>query len=233
MPGIPPRKPSGESAEARYAKHLYDRVENEARLGQVSGQRTQNTTGGKMVVPSRARGGGGSSSVQTLKLRFVEDDYLVCREWDGTTIGTEDIYVLKPEKLKCSIADSPAWIAGTPDPTFGTQTYTYAQDSSEPYMEYGETVPDSDPASNEWGETSDLYDGGELLANLRLNTVRTVTNDGNLEDQRVIPLWMKGDIIYAAELEDSSTTTTGFITTSGQSIDLVDLNADARTWARI
>ncbi len=31
------------------------------------------------------------------ELKRIEDDYLVCREWDGTNLGAEDVFVEKPK----------------------------------------------------------------------------------------------------------------------------------------
>jgi hypothetical protein len=224
MPGDIPRKPAGGGKEAKYAQGLYEKVFKENRLGQVSGHRVMNTTGGKMIVPSSSGSKGSGASVQQFKLRFVEDDYLVCREWDGTTIGATDVYVLKPYKLRNSITS--ATVYGE------AHAYTYAADASEPDMEYGTTVPDSDPAVNEWGETEADYAPGELLNSLKLNVVRTATVASEPEDQRVIPVWLKGDIIYGIEADDLGVTTTGYITDAGQSIDYLMIG-ESRQWARI
>lgn len=216
MPGDLPRKPSGSDAEAKYAQSLYQRVYNESRVGNVTGHRVINSTNGKLIVPSRAPGGGGSADVTQFKLRFVEDDYLVCREWDGTTLGSDDIYVLKPYKLRCSLAS--AQVYGE------THNYTYAPDASEPDMAFGD--------GGTWsGETEAQYDPGGLLASLKLNTVRSVEADGLTEDQRVIPVWLKGDIIYGLEF-DGGNTTTGFITDADKPIEYLMIG-ESRQWGRI
>jgi hypothetical protein len=65
-----------------------------------------------------------------------------------------------------------------------------------------------------------------------LNSVRTVTSDGIQENQRVIPTWRKGEIIYAMKLHTSEEADVGQLTEAGQSIDYV-MVADGRQWARI
>lgn len=229
MPGKNIRRPSGSTPAAEFCKAVYENVASESKIGFVDGVEMGSTTLGKFVIP---KGGGRSRkgvTVKTFKLRFAEDDFLVCREWDGTTIGSDDFYVAKPDGLICSRASFQGWGTG---PAFTTYTCAYALDTSEPYMEYGTTVSGSSPAVNEWGEEETSFDSGELHYQLRLNSVRTVTADGILENQRVIPVWLKGDIIYGLELDTPLTTTTGLITDEGLSIDYVMIG-DGRQWARI
>lgn len=231
MPGVPPRRPTGNSPQAKFSQFLYDTTTRELRLNQVSGQRTVNSTNGFTVFASRARQtGGGETTIATFKLRFVEDDCLVCREWDGATIGATDILVAKPPKLRCSLTSERVWATG---PVFADNSYAYERYTSEPYMVYGTTVPDSDPASNEWGEVSADYDVAGPLYHLVLNVKRTETSDGIDSQQIVCPPWLKGDIIRAALLEEPETVqSTGFIVTEGDSIEYAMIS-ESRIWARL
>jgi hypothetical protein len=214
---------------------------------------------GSTVVPSKSSGGGGAS-IQTFKLRITEGDYLVCQEWDGTKEWSEmataersayaneaaynaatpykglsagDVYILKPEDLRCGPtrkawsemsttektnggwANEAAYITavgisyqswGTSggSPVWVSYYKLFTIDRSEPFMEYGTTVSGS---HNRWREESDLYNAGEDLYHRRLSVIRHVyaAGAGVIERQRVGPVWLKGTTIYAAELESPIT----------------------------
>lgn len=221
MPGRIPRKPSGDSAAAEFAKWQYDQAVKETQISQVSGQRISQTTAGKIIITGSGRRRGSGASVATFKIRFVEDDYIIGREWDGTAIDSTDVYIAKPEELKCS---------SEAEDIYGEEvTYTYAPDSSEPYMEFGSAVPGED--YNEWGEFPEDYDVGGALYQLRLNVVRTAVRDGVTEFHRVIKPFGKGQIIQAIEF-DGGNSVVGYVGEAGQSIDYLALMA-SRNWARI
>lgn len=215
MPGQIPRKPDGSSAAAIHQRWLHDANVNEAKLVHVTGQRTENTTAGKVVYTGR-RGRGSSVSVTQFKLRFVEDDYLVCREWDGTTLGTEDVYIAKPYKLRCSLAS---------EEVYGlTHAYTYEPDPEEPYIAFED--------GGEWdGEVEADFDSGGVMFELRMNQVRTVDDGTDSETQRVVPPWLRGDVIYAIEF-DGGDTAVGFVTDAGQPIEYIMIS-ESRIWARV
>lgn len=252
-----PRRPSGKSSEARHAKWLHDQAAQRSRLGIVTGQKVMNTTQGMVVVPTGG-GRGNSAAIVTLKLRLTEDDYLVCRDWDGTKewselttaeqneytseadynnqhpykgLGETDVYVLKPEDLRCgpwrktwselTAAEKSAggwaneaayiaaigiayqsWGSSGGSPAWITYRDTFSIDRSEPYMEYGSTVSGT---HNKWREESSDYNAGNDLYHRRLSVIKTVTADGVSEQQRVIPFWEKGMVIDAIELEQSVT----------------------------
>jgi hypothetical protein len=235
MPDLP-RKPSGNSPEARFVRWAHEKLANQSRLGIVTGQKVMNTTHGQVIVPASSGTRGAGASVTTYKLRLTEDDYLVCREWDGTTsgdyegTGADDVYILKPQDLRCGptrkawsemstaerspYANEAAYIVavGTSYQSWGTSGGSpvfiayykmFSIDRSEPFMDYGSTVADT---HNKWREESDDYNAGEDLYHRRLSVIRHVyATGGVIERQRVIPVWLKGDVIYATELEDSIT----------------------------
>jgi hypothetical protein len=154
--------------------------------------------------------------VERFKIRFAENDFLICRTWDGSTIGATDIYVLKPEELQCSLASEA--IYGV------TTTYTYAADTAEPYMAFGD--------GGTWpGETVGNYGVGQPLYQKRLNVIRTVTRSGVVEQQRVVKVWGKGQVIRAIEC-DGGLTTAGSVAPANQPITHL-LLASNRNWARI
>jgi hypothetical protein len=251
MPGIFPRKPGGNTARAAYLRAQHD-ILREKRLNHVTGQRVFNTTSGQHVLPVRQRSTSTGATVTQFVVRVAEFNYLVCREVEfeflsigkvkPSSIGTDDIYVLKPWPLQCAVATLSAWASGL---TWDEQTITYARDASEPYMVFTSAInwPDADirpdlteqqteEGWNEFNETSDSYGAGEDNFEIRHNVVRTVTQDGISENQRVIPIWRKGDIIEAVELETPGETDVGQVTEAGQPIDWVMLS-DGRQWARI
>jgi hypothetical protein len=232
-----PRKPTGRSDEARFARWAHDKIANQSQLGRVSGHRVMNTTQGKVIVPSGTGRRSSGAAVATYKLRLTEDDYLVCREWDETDsgdyegLGSDDVYILKPEDLRCGptrkawsemtvaekapYANEAAYITavGTSYQSWGTSGGSpvfinyykiFTIDRSEPFMEYGATVEDS---HNKWREESSLYNSGEDLYHRRLSVIRHVyaAGAGVIERQRVGPVWLKGMVIRALELENPIT----------------------------
>jgi hypothetical protein len=214
MPGHVPRKPSGTTARAAYFRWLHDQ-QKEQRISAGPGIQAHNTVAGKVLFAT-GRGKRGGAGVSTFKIRFAEDDYLVCRDWDGETVGSSDIYVAKPPELWCSVES---------EDIYGEEvTYTYAPDEAEPYMAFGD--------GGTWpGEEEEMYDVGEPLYQLRLNVVRTAVRDSVSEDQRVVKVWGKGQIIEAIEF-DGGETAVGYTTDAGQAIEYL-LLASNRNWARI
>lgn len=106
---------------------VWDSLFTLVRVQEVQGTAASRTTRGTYIIPVE----GGKSvpiGVATFKLRLTEDDYLVCREWDGTKewselttaeqneyaneaaynaehkykgLGSSDVCVMKPEDLRC------------------------------------------------------------------------------------------------------------------------------------
>jgi hypothetical protein len=168
------------------------------------------------VVFQLSRSAESGALVERFKVRFAENDFLICRTWDGTTIGATDIYVLKPEELQCSLASEA--IYGV------TTTYTYAADTAEPYMAFGD--------GGTWpGEEAADYDVGQPLYQKRLNVIRTATRSGVVEQQRVVKVWGKGQVIRAIEC-DGGLTTAGSVAPANQPITHL-LLASNRNWARV
>jgi hypothetical protein len=233
-----PRIPYGTSRKAQWSKWADDKLRRRDRIVQVTGYKGGNGTQGKLLVPAASGRRGAGAAVATFKLRLTEDDYLVCREWDGTTsgdyegLGSDDVYVLKPEDLRCGAtrktwsemssteqsdsgyANEAAYITGIGtifrswgtsggSPVFINYYKMFSIDRSEPFMDYGTTVEGS---NNKWHEESDEYNSGEDLYHRRLSVIRHVyATGGVIERQRVIPVWLKGMVIHAAELENPVT----------------------------
>jgi hypothetical protein len=254
-----PRIPYGTSRKAQWSKWADDKLRRRDRIVQVTGYKGGNGTQGKLLVPAASGRRGAGAAVATFKLRLTEDDYLVVREWDGTKewselttaeqneyssesdyntqhpykgLGETDVYVLKPEDLRCGpwrkawsemstteqtnsgYANEAAYISGVgisyqswglsgSTPAFINYYKMFSPDRSEPIMLYGTTVSGS---HNKWREESSLYNAGSDLYRRRLSVIRHVyATGGVIERQRVIPVWLKGMVIHAAELENPVT----------------------------
>jgi hypothetical protein len=174
------KKPGGTSPQAKFLQGVWDN-QISGRPQSASGARINRTTRGFVVVPSE--GGGTSVSVRMLKLRLVRDDYLICRSWDAEseTVGGSDILVAKQYKHRNSIEAEEVY--GT------TNEYTYADDEDEPFVEFEEDNP--------WGDEAADFEEGGAMFEVRLNVIRTVDDGTDTEEQRIVPPWLRGDIIYA------------------------------------
>jgi hypothetical protein len=182
----------------------------------VRGEADKVTISDSNTVIQLSRSAEAGGLVERFKIRFAESDYLVCRTWNGSVLGASDVYVLKPEELQCSLASEA--IYGV------TTTYTYAADTAEPYMAFGD--------GGTWsGEEATDYDVGQPLYQKRLNVIRTATRSGVVEQQRVVKVWGKGQVIRAIEC-DGGTTAAGSVAPAGQPITHF-LFASNRNWARI
>lgn len=85
-------------------------------IGLVSNPQTDPNGGNQASAPNDIwLGGGGGDTLY--KLQSVQGDYLTARTWDGTTLGSIDIYIAKDELHRNSI--SSATIEGV------SHTYTY------------------------------------------------------------------------------------------------------------
>ena len=74
------------------------------------------------VCPAGSGGGGGASG--PYRVKQVMGDYLVCVSWDGTTEGTDDVYIAKEWKHRNSLTGET--ILGE------AHTYTYEADADDP-----------------------------------------------------------------------------------------------------
>jgi hypothetical protein len=95
-----PRPITGSSSQANWLNRLL-RLATENVILPGRGYKIARTTAG--TVLEIERGGGGSSTgsaVSMFKIKSLEADYLVCRTWDGTDEGDEDVNVARPIKLR-------------------------------------------------------------------------------------------------------------------------------------
>jgi hypothetical protein len=98
-----PKKLSGSSVVVTWGNSLIDWVTND-RLVSVVGGKLQQTTAGRVLTIDPG-GGGGGLSITRLLVKEIKDDYLVCHSWDGTTEGTDPVYVAKNPKLRNSVTE--------------------------------------------------------------------------------------------------------------------------------
>jgi len=52
-----------------------------------------------------AAGGGDAAGSSPFRVKSIQNDYLTCRTWDGTTDGSTDVYVAKPFLLRHALAN--------------------------------------------------------------------------------------------------------------------------------
>lgn len=69
----------------------------------------QSTTGTVLDILDQK---GGTPGVGLYLLKSHEKDYLICNSWNGTTKGTDDVYIAKPQELRSTFVA--ATVDGTP-----------------------------------------------------------------------------------------------------------------------
>lgn len=99
----PPGRLTGSNPLAGWLNKLRECVAaNE--ITSIKGGRLSCGPGGTQLLVDGGRGGGGAS-VKLLKFYQGRPDYIVCHSWDGTTEGTDAIYVAKPPRLRESATE--------------------------------------------------------------------------------------------------------------------------------
>lgn len=116
-----PKKPVGAEAGAIYNQRVHEAVFGSAQVTQCQGGLVKKTTRGTSVIPQpQTVNRGGATPAAMYKLVDVRGDYFVCHSWDGTTEGSDPIYVAKEWKHRNSLL--------TEDYYGETHTYSYAPD---------------------------------------------------------------------------------------------------------
>jgi hypothetical protein len=86
-----PRRPEGRGNETTFAQWVWDRLAKELRFADSPTIKWSRTTNG---LSANAKGqSGGSGILQTYRVKSRLEDVLVCRTYDGTTEGDEDVFV--------------------------------------------------------------------------------------------------------------------------------------------
>lgn len=176
MRGFIPPKPSGSDREALNAQAMWEA--NFGAESEISNSRTvkvNSTTKGTFfeVVPSV-----GGIGIATYRFKSQQNDYIVCRAWQGSAEGTTDVKIAKPPEL---------WFSVTSETLYGT-AFTYS-----------------------------AYD--------LTGQSRTATWSGGTENQRIVRPYVLNDLIWAIRANS-------FVTASGETIKLIDLNRAARAWTQ-
>lgn len=95
----PPNPPIHTDRDMQWHKrHVQATKANRIKPG--VGYRLRRTPGGVILQIAR---GGGRGGLRLYRFKSMEDDWLVCRTWDGTNEGDKDILIAKPTKLQFSI----------------------------------------------------------------------------------------------------------------------------------
>ena len=70
------------------------------------------------------RGGGSGAALRQLRLRQIQNDYLICRTFQNATLGTEDVYVARDPELRLSRFHGQAVVYSSDGDVF-TASFTY------------------------------------------------------------------------------------------------------------
>ena len=119
--------------------------------------------------------------IRLMKIQSIDDDFLICRTWNGTTLGPTDIKVAKPYMLRKTPFDGE---------TRAGITYTYTSVGT-----------------------------------------RTADDQTETEDQVIVPSYLANDEIIAILGTKGGTNTTDG-EEDPKKINWLDLNVDARAWAK-
>lgn len=128
-------------------------------LQPAPGYRIRRTPGGTFLGLDPSAGGGGSFSLHRFK--SIQAEYLVCRTWDGTTEGTEDVNIAKPYLLRQSITSRT--MHGTPI------TYTYPGGAT------SQTRQATGSGRTETGFITEAYVVNDIIWAVRATTLVTVS----------------------------------------------------------
>jgi hypothetical protein len=79
-------------------------------------------------------------------------------------------------------------------------------------------------------ETSRTIDGTAYTYTYTGTQARTSDNGADTEDQQIVPVYNVGDVIYAAR---GFVNGTGVFDSENKAVDYLDLNVDARAWAKV
>lgn len=94
----PPNPPSTTSLEMQWLRRIQQAV-NACRILPGNGYRVKSLTGGVIL---EIEPGGGGAGLALYRFKSMEDDWLVCRTWDGENEGDQDELIVKPWKLRFS-----------------------------------------------------------------------------------------------------------------------------------
>lgn len=103
MRGFSPSRPTGSNPEAIFAQSQWDRsYTQQERLNNSSTVKFSRTSRGIFGKATKQDSGGNGGLIGPYLITAVNGDYVTLRTWDGTTLGSVDVYAAKPWKLRCS-----------------------------------------------------------------------------------------------------------------------------------
>ena len=100
-----PTKPSGDGKSSDWFRWAHDQLVAFSNM-KIRGGRIEKGTNSCNIIPAASAVSGGIATPQPdpifvqLKVKTIKDNYLVCRTWDGTSEGAEDINTAKPIRLR-------------------------------------------------------------------------------------------------------------------------------------
>lgn len=115
----PPNPPSGTGPMAAWCRKMLNYVES-LRIRPGRGYNLiPSPRGVAFDFPAPGIGGPPAGGAGRYRIKGGTDDHLSCVTWDGTTEGTETIFIAKPDELRCSNA-------GPEVKLVSSYTYTYS-----------------------------------------------------------------------------------------------------------
>lgn len=121
----PPDEPRGSGYLENWARKLLAFVRS-CQVVEGIGYRINRSHRGTSLEILPGKGGG--STLKHYRVKSIEGDFLTCRTWDGTTEGTEDIYIARDPELRRSLFEGQS-IAYSSDGDSFTATYTYSSNT--------------------------------------------------------------------------------------------------------
>lgn len=129
------------------------------------------------ILPLSNQGGSGAGAPSsnddgTYVLKSVQGDYVTCRTYDGTTVGSTDIYIAKPYKIRAGISSTVIFTV--------THSYTYSAgpDAANPKRHNSDGTNSEDEYVTPPWIPSDIIGtvvGSDIIYAIPMNTL---VNDG-------------------------------------------------------
>lgn len=168
-----PKAPSGGSSFAQWLQSLTSFVRSSRIIESPDVKPTITSQGTVLRIKTRA-GVSAGSTIKQYRLSSIEGDFLTCYEWDGTTEGTEAVYIARDPELRRSAFEGES-VAYSSDGDAFTATYVYSSNTKRvktvsgiaetqviiPYYKTGFTVILAAETANKTGVTDpndeDIY----------------------------------------------------------------------------
>jgi len=90
----------GRNPQSNWLSRLWDQIQANALVDGPGYRLNRGRRGTVLILLPGRKGGSPASPIEQFRYKSMKGDYLVCRTWDGTTEGSSDIYIAKPETLR-------------------------------------------------------------------------------------------------------------------------------------